>query len=72
MVDDSECPTSWTMEYKGYLMTEYRTHKRSTYKCVDYNQESIPGSHINVQGALFYHVETECSGMLCPPYDPQK
>ncbi len=42
----TECPTSWTMEYKGYLMTAH--HKRSTYECVDYNQESIPGSHANV------------------------
>ncbi len=68
----TECPTSWTMEYKGYLMTAHREHKRSTYECVDYNQESIPGSHTNVNGALFYHVEAECSGMQCPPYDPKK
>ncbi len=41
---------SWTMEYKGYLMTAHREHKRSTYECVDYNQEYIPGSHTNVNG----------------------
>ncbi len=68
----TECPTSWTMEYRGYLMTEGWTHKRSTFECVDYNQESIPGSHTDVNGALFYHVEAECSGMQCPPYDPEK
>ncbi len=67
-----ECPTSWTMEYKGYLMTEHYTHKRSTYECVDYYQVSIPGSHTDVNGALFYHVEADCGGMQCPPYDPEK
>ncbi len=48
----TECPTSSTMEHKGYLMTERVSHKRSTYECVDYNQESIPGSHLSVNGAL--------------------
>ncbi len=23
-------------------------------------------------GALFFHVEAECGGMQCPPYDPEK
>ena len=66
------CPPSWTREYYGYLMAEHHSHKRSTYECVDSSQESIPGSHTNVEGALFYHVEALCSGMQCPPYDPQK
>ncbi len=67
----TECPTSWTMEYKSYLMIEYHGNRRSTYECVDYNQESIPGSHTNVDGALFYHVEAECGGLQCPPYNAQ-
>ncbi len=67
-----ECPTSWTMEYKGYLMTEYYGHWRPTYECVDYNQEYFPGSHSNVDEALLYHVEAECGGMQCPPYYAQK
>ncbi len=61
------CPASWTMEYRGYLMTAHHIEMRSTYECVDYNQESIPGSHTDVNGALFYHVEAECSGLQCPP-----
>ena len=66
------CPPSWTREYYGYLMSAYHGHKRSRYECVDSSQESILGSHANVDGALFYHVEAECSGMQCPPYNPQK
>ena len=68
----TSCPTSWTKEYYGYLMSEYRTHARSTYQCVDKDQESLPGSHANTNGALFFHVEASCTGMACPPYDPQK
>ncbi len=68
----TECPTSWTMEYKSYLMIEYHGHRRSTYKCVDYNQESIPGSHSNVDGALLYLVEAECGGMQCLSYNSRK
>ena len=69
------CPTSWTKEYYGYLMSDHKIHHRSMYTCIDRGQESLPGSHNNANGAygaLFYHVEASCNGMACPPYDPQK
>ena len=72
------CPTSWTREYYGYLMSERPiaggnyVHHCSTFECVDKGIEYIPGSHTNINGALFYHVEAYCNGMQCPPYDPQK
>ena len=63
------CPTSWTTEYTGYLMTEHHTHYRSMYECVDQSQESLPGSSQNADGARFYHVEVPCGfGLECPPY----
>ena len=68
----ASCPTSWTREYYGYLMTEGMAHHRSYYECIDKDPESISGSHANTDGALFYHVEASCTGMACPPYDPQK
>ena len=69
----TSCPTSWTREYYGYLMSADHGHPgRSMYTCVDRGQESLPGSHANTNGALFYHVEANCNGMACPPYDPQK
>ena len=69
-----ECPTTWTLEYSGYLMTTYyaSNHHRTMYECVDKNPESIPGSAANKNGAVFYHVEATCNGIDCPPYDPQK
>ena len=65
----TSCPSSWTREYKGYLMADYYKHARNAvYECVDENPESIAGSHSNVDGALFYFTLTTCTGLPCPPY----
>ena len=68
------CPRNWTREYFGYLMTEaddYSDHHRSSYRCVDYDYQTIPGSAMNTDGALLYHVEATCNGLDCPPYNPE-
>ena len=31
----TQCPTHWTLEYIGYLMSEYRDYGRTMYECVD-------------------------------------
>ena len=54
------CPTTWTTEYQGYLMTNYHAHKQNTgFECLDKDTESIPGSSADTNGALFYHVQTQ-------------
>ena len=63
-----ECPTSWTLEYSGYLMSDYHGHKRTMFECVDSNPDTIPGSSANTDGALFYLVEAVCNGIPCGPY----
>ena len=66
------CPSSWTREYYGYLMTErsHFTHHRSTFECVEQSPQSVPGSIGSRNEALFYHVEVKCGyGIPCPPYD---
>ena len=70
----TRCPSTWTLEYSGYLMSERRSsdRQRTLYECVDKNPDSVPGSVSDANGALFYHVEASCNGMLCPPYDAQK
>ena len=71
----TQCPSTWTLEYTGYLMSETRLwngRQRTMYECIDKNPDSLPGSASNTNGAVFYHVEASCNGMLCPPYDPQK
>ena len=68
----TQCPTSWTLEYKGYLMTEDHSYSRRMFACVDKDSESIPGGDGSQNGALFYHVEATCNGILCPPYDTER
>ena len=71
----TRCPSTWTLEYSGYLMAEasaWSDHHRTMHECVDKNPDSIPGSISDINGALFYHVEANCVGMACPPYNPQK
>ena len=48
-----ECPSGWTREYYGYLMSSQHTRHRTTFECMDYNAESIPGSAVNTNGVLF-------------------
>jgi hypothetical protein len=63
------CPAGWRREYHGYLMAAKYSHYRTMYTCVDENPDYRPGSHANVNGALFYFVEGKCGGSLpCQPY----
>ena len=69
------CPSNWTREYYGYLMTErsHPSHKgRTTFECVDVAPEVVAGGHANNEGVLFYHVEPRCGSLPCPPYEPEK
>ena len=66
------CPSQWTLEYTGYLMTQHRTQTKATYECVDKDAQAVPGSNANTNGGLFYHVEATCNGLPCLPYDAQK
>ena len=71
----TQCPSTWTLEYSGYLMSTHTNspHYRTMFECVDKNPDSIPGSFPNDRtSAVFYHAEATCTGMPCPPYDPQK
>ena len=69
-----ECPTSWTLEYSGYLMSAYKNgdHYRTMFECEDSDPDTIPGSSANTDGAQFFHTEATCNGLPCGPYDPQK
>ncbi len=64
------CPTSWTREYYGYLMSasKYETHKRTAPICVDANPESMDGSAAATYKSMLYFLETTCLGIHCPPY----
>ena len=68
----TQCPPSWTHEYTGYLMAEYKGHRRTTFVCIDKDAESVPGSAGDTDPVLLYHAEATCTALPCPPYDPQK
>ncbi|XP_073234007.1 uncharacterized protein [Porites lutea] len=66
----NDCPSGWTEEYHGYLMTEHYTHKsQKEFVCIDRNAEYVPGTQANTNGALLYFVEGMCGSHLpCGPY----
>ena len=52
----NDCPSGWTEEYHGYLMTSYHGHKnQKDFVYVDKDPELVPGSQDNKNGALLYH-----------------
>ena len=66
------CPSTWTLEYSGYLTSGHKNHQRSSFECLDKDPESIPGSAPVINMALMYHVEATCTGIPCPPYNNYK
>jgi len=66
----NDCPSGWTEEYHGYLMTEHWNNPKQTdFICVDEDAEYVPGTQANTIGALLYLVEGKCAGSLpCRPY----
>ena len=67
------CPSLWTMEYRGYLMSEGISNWRTMYECIDERMEGVPESESSdVSGSHIYHVEASCDELGCPPYDGDK
>lgn len=62
------CPSGWTEEYHGYLMSERHNHHSSKFICVDKDAEFVPGSYPDHNGALLYLVEGVCGSLPCLPY----
>ena len=70
----TQCPTLWTLEYIGYLMSEYyNRHSCTMYECVDKDPKSAPGLNSGSDPRVFFElVEPCCNGLSCPPYDAEK
>ena len=67
------CPNTWTVEYSGWLMTEYTDYYRTMYICLDKTPESVMGAAANTNGALIHHVEADCNtGLPCPNYNDSR
>ena len=65
----SVCPTSWTREYYGFLMSEHDGYYRTSYTCLDIDPEPVPGTGSNTGPSHLYHSVTDCHGLSCPPYE---
>jgi len=66
------CPTGWTTEYYGYLMSEGFAQFRSMFTCVDKALKVAVGSQAVQHGLLFFPVEERCGSLPCPPYEQTK
>ena len=65
------CPTGWTREYYGYLMSSrhHYSHYRTQFTCMDTTLKSVVGSSADQNSLGFYFVEGRCGSLPCPPYD---
>ena len=48
------CPTGWTIEYNGYLMSSYSSHRRTVFTCMDIAFKSVVGSSSDRDSLIFY------------------
>ena len=70
----ASCPTSWTKEYFGYIMTEYKgqqnsaIHRRTMFECVDSGMETVTAQQKTNGQVVVVHVEVDCNcGFSCGP-----
>lgn len=65
----NKCPSGWTREYKGHLMTSHYNHAHpSDYVCTDEGAEVVDGGHSGTNGALLYLVQRTGHALPCGPY----
>ena len=63
------CPSGWTREYYGYLMSKHYERHPSHYICIDRALKPVIGSAANYDSSGFNFVEGRCGSLPCPPYD---
>ncbi|XP_070566001.1 uncharacterized protein [Ptychodera flava] len=66
-----DCPSGWTREYYGYLMSSKYTEATTRYVCVDKSGGVLASTSTAVNGGFLYPVENVCSagsGLPCAPY----
>ena len=69
------CPTGWSREYYGYMMTEGAHSSREGRKttiCVDSSAEAVPGSGADTNPSPGVMMRANCNGIPCPPYQSNK
>lgn len=64
----ANCFPGWSMQYTGYLMTNYRDRAAFEYFCLDKYPEGSTGGIKEDHQNLIYLVEARCGSLPCPPY----
>ena len=54
------CPSGWTREYFGYLMSTRHDLRRTEFICFDRNLEAVGGTHESEAGSVIFPVEVRC------------
>ncbi|KAK7103169.1 uncharacterized protein [Littorina saxatilis] len=62
------CPSGWTRQYYGHLVSQYQGHYATEYVCMDGSPEDDDSGVNKLEGLLFYYVVTVCGSLPCPPY----
>ena len=59
----NDCPSGWQIEYTGYLMGSYYSHRKTNFVCVDKDAQTL--EKVTSNAVYFYPTETECGSMRC-------
>ena len=64
------CPSGWTLEYSGYLLSNRADYHNSGGVCIDTNADYLDGSQADTDGELLLFVTASCgdSFLPCGPY----
>nr|QIQ54700.1 capsule gland specific secretory protein [Reishia bronni] len=68
----NQCPSGWTTQYLGHLVSGYYNHYANQFVCLDGQPEGVSSSRTNQNGFLFYIVVSKCGSLSCPPYQNDK
>ena len=65
----ANCFPGWSLEYTGYLMTNYRDRAHNNeYICTDVNPVGVLHGGASDHQNVLYLVEARCGSLPCPPY----
>ncbi|XP_070185046.1 uncharacterized protein [Littorina saxatilis] len=62
------CPSGWTSQYTGHLVSQYTDYFATEYVCLDSSPEHGINDESNENGLLFYYLITVCGSLPCAPY----
>ena len=64
------CPRGYQPEFVGFAFSNYYSHKKGEYVCIDVDAEGFPNSRgsSNDDEGIIVSVEFQCGSLPCPPF----